>query len=139
MTFEEWRKKAKTEIEIVGTLMKEEMSDDLEILSAQLKDIEVWNFRLIKLYCEAEYYLDSARATNLIEKSKEFTDLDREIKLDDATKVESSIFKLLQFLVGTRRSEGILSKRISLGQSFLAGHRSVYKNIRSQEDGKNRV
>ena len=121
-----WRNTVAVELIQVNELLKKELSDDFNQLEGQLKKIESWNFRLLVLYVEAGKFLKDARYSNLVPKDRAYSEMDREIQLDFDTKEEAGIFDTLQGLIGTKHSEGMISRRISLGQSLLANHRKIH-------------
>lgn len=119
MNFNEWRIGAEKEISEVAKLMNQELSDNPTVLEQQIRNIEGHNYRLCSLTARAEYYLYIKRFECLQAKTKELSELDRETSLDNATKEQTVILNMLEYLCGNGRKEGIVSKRISTGQSFL--------------------
>jgi hypothetical protein len=130
MEFKDWTIKVNKEITAVANLMNIKLSDDLNILEIQIRNLESHNYRMASLCCEADWWLSLARAKALKPKSKELSDLDRDVALENDTKDEQLAYAKLKYLIGDRNREGVISKRISVAQSFMANHRKVYDAIR---------
>jgi hypothetical protein len=126
--FQEWAINTDKELAEIETLLNEELSDDTNSLIEQLKKLESHGYRILKLMAESEVYLRLALATGL----REIKDLDldytvdeTEICLNETTATEKRYFTILRSLIGDRHNSGLISRRISLGQSFLANAREM--------------
>ena len=125
--FKDWVKDVDKMFETIAPLLDTELSDEPGELEQQLKKIDAYSYRLVKLYAEAEVYLRRAAAYYLHRIEDEtYKALEREVYLDDAVAEENKIYQTLKYLLGDRNSGGVIQRRISLGQSLLANARAMH-------------
>lgn len=98
--------------------LKSELAEPLDTengnnLSKQLANAEAWSARVSSLYRAAEKTLAEAKPKSLIPKSKDITELDRNIFLESELATEVSQVNLLKDFAE------IIKRRISLGQTLL--------------------
>jgi len=102
-----------SEIQAVGELLSESMSDDPEGLISDLKTIESWNGRIGSLLAEANSFLDRSKMALKPARSDENTEFDRKCLLDGQTAPMRLLRDKLDSL------SDAIKTRISLGQSIL--------------------
>jgi hypothetical protein len=89
------------------------LSDVVEEMKGQMREIDGYKARIVFLLAEARHYLANACVLKKPPKSSELTDLDRKAVLDARTGNER---RLVQVLEGTL---GVIENRISMGQTIL--------------------
>jgi len=125
--FEAWLLDSLEDILFVKDLLKNKIDKaSPENVKETAAEADSWYARMTELLADANYYLDREEHENLIPKSKEFTDYDREIKLAYKCAIQRSIRDKVEGLVNG------LQQRISLCQSFL----SFEKQFLFNEKGK---
>ena len=117
-----WFESCEPEIVRVSDLLAVELSDNPSELQKQLVQIEAWNARMTSMLAWANSFLDGSERANLLARSKEVTDLDREKYLADAVKDERRSRDILEGIVGSIKNRLILGMAIMKAQS---GERST--------------
>jgi len=121
--FEAWLLDNLQDILYVKKLLSETIKNDPEIIKESALNSEGWYGRMTELLADANKYLDIAESDNLISKSKELTDMDRQIKLAYKCAIQRSIRDKIEGLTKS------LEQRISLCQSLISYEKQfVYAN-----------
>lgn len=107
--------------EVEGILSTPLAIDDHNELIKQIAQGEAWLGRVSFQFRNAARILSEQKRLMLTPKSKEYTDMDRTIRLEDAVKEQQCLTDLL------KDQAEILRNRISLGQSILSTHREELK------------
>lgn len=117
--FQEWSVKIRPEIEEVGNLLNQKLSDEPEELISDLEEIEVWNSRIGALLAQANSWLDAYKL--VANPSREGrTEADRKIVLDSEVSPIRLIRDTLEHLCDSIR------QRLILGESILSYYKSVF-------------
>lgn len=110
--FTKWHEGIEEEMELVGRLLSDPLSDEPMELIQDLEQIEPWYSRLTLLLAEANSYLDTAK-WNLLPPKGDRMEADRKIELDS---------KVCNIRLVRDTIEGYLEsikQRIILGESIL--------------------
>lgn len=110
-------------LHVQRNILKHRLSKEPAGVVEDAKDAEAWYARMADLLADANAILDKAETDNLMPKSKEYTDYDREVKLAGLCAIQRSVRDKILGLVNG------LEKRVSLAQSIMkAENPSVYGN-----------
>ena len=122
-----WLLEAQKQLDVIAPLLNEPLSDEPSTLENQLKDLEAYGYRILTLAADAEVYLRQAQCEVLKVMPSSAGVLEKETFMEADTAQENRIYRILKGLVGDRNQAGLLQRRISLGQTFLANQRELLK------------
>ncbi len=106
----------------VRELLSEQLDEDNQVaLRHQIAVAEAWQARVAFQYRNAQRLLAIMRKQYLLPKSREYTDMDREITLGASTADQATLVELL------KDYQDILARRISVGQSMLKSNTQEMK------------
>ena len=108
----------------INTLLQESLSDEPTVLIKQINKIEGYFSYANYLYAYSEKFLSNAQGHRLLPKCKDFSDLDRKVKLADMVASETKFRDIIEGIVNT------INKRISWGQSVLAFERMRLEKLK---------
>lgn len=104
------------EIQEIYDVLNKILADDPVILSEQIRIADGYYARAGFLLAEAESAYEKAKLKNLVPKSRELTDIDRQIRLDAAVSKEREWRDKLEVLLKA------IEHRRSLGQTLIKAH-----------------
>jgi hypothetical protein len=128
-TFTEWTTSISKEVASFSELLNAPLSDEPHTLADQLRKLEAWSYRMLKLYAESELYLTMARAGSILTCSPDLKALDKEIFIDDSVKIERQYFVMFRGIVGDSHQQGLINRKISLGQTLLKYQEAKLKSL----------
>lgn len=111
--FVTWFESEEPDVVVVTSLMSTELSDNPSELVKQLVKIEAWYARMTSALAWANSFLDAAERRELLARSKDITDLDREKTLADEVKDERRVRDILDGIVAS------IKNRLILGMSLM--------------------
>lgn len=118
--FEVWFEACEPEVVVITDLLARELSDNPVELTRQLVQVEAWNARATSMLAWANSFLDGAERVNLLTRSKEITDLDREKFLADAVKDERRVRDILEGICNS------IKNRLILGMALMKAQRGEH-------------
>lgn len=118
--FETWFDSEQGEIVVVNDLLALELSDNPVELTRQLVKIEAWNARMTSMLAWANSFLDAAERKNLLARSKDITDLDRDKFLADAVRDERRVRDILDGICNS------IKNRLILGMALMKAQRAEH-------------
>lgn len=109
--------------EIYKSIQEPLDTDNPKRLQEQVTDAERYRSHVSVWHAETKSLLSFRRNQYLLPKSKDATDMDRNIHLDDATRGVQEQKDVLKDLLD------ILNERVSLGQTLITTSREEMKNL----------
>ncbi len=114
--FTEWLQRINPDMEEIGTILTEKLSDQPEILIKSMELIEAWNGRAGFMFAEASSWVDKAKYVFLPERDGR-REMDRKAELDHRISDFRAVRDKMEYLMGA------IKQRLILGESVLAYQR----------------
>jgi Asp-tRNA(Asn)/Glu-tRNA(Gln) amidotransferase C subunit len=92
----------------IEKMLRDKFSDNPTELYEQLADISAWQSTVLTLLADANAILDSAERKALMTRNDDWTDLDRRVRMKDATRVERRARDILQGFADTIQAKQFL-------------------------------